>query len=149
MPCAGFQQPAADQTRNRNRRRKSVSGTPAWATLAGGLKIRMIMILVLYENTASRAASGACCGRKGRRRVSGGQPGRSYILPFPHRGERIKKLHWHIPIVPVQCVEFLNIGFCFIPKIWGKGMPEVRQDGQQGKKLPGTSGYFLVTVQLD
>lgn len=71
---------AADQTRDRNRRRKSVSGLPAWTTLANGLKYRMIMIPMLNKNTASRVASGACCGGKRCRRVSGGQPDRSYIL---------------------------------------------------------------------
>lgn len=106
----------ADQTRNRNRRRKSVSGTPAWATLAGGLKLRMTMIPLLNKNTAARVAFGACRGEKRCRGVSGGPPNQSYILPIgitgivcaenissmhrrfygiflPHRGERMKKSH--------------------------------------------------------
>lgn len=73
---------ATDQTRNRKRRRKSVSGAPAWATLAGGLKRRMIMIPLPNKSTAARVASGACCGGRRCRRVSGGQPDRSYILPL-------------------------------------------------------------------
>ena len=38
------------------------------------------MIPLLIENTATRVASGACCSKIGRCRVSGGQPDRSYIF---------------------------------------------------------------------
>ncbi len=58
-----------------------MSGAPAWATLAGGLKLRMTMIPLLNKNTAARVASGACRGGKRCRGVSGDPPDRSYILP--------------------------------------------------------------------
>ena len=57
-----------------------------WAALrhgfpvAGNLKVWMIMIPLLIENTATRVASGTCCSRIGRCRVLGGRPDRSYIF---------------------------------------------------------------------
>lgn len=118
-----------------------MSGTPAWATLAGGLKLWMIMIPLLNKNTAARVASGACRGGKRCRGVSGGPPDRSYILPtgiariacadhinlmhrlffsnlLPHRGERMKN---HIGGESCRCGVWIFLTkFCFISEIWGK-----------------------------
>ena len=56
---------SAGETRNRNRRRKSMSGLSL-------MDYRMIMILQLYRITAAGCLPGACCGGKGCRRVSCG-----------------------------------------------------------------------------
>jgi len=76
--------------------------------LADSLKYWMIMIPSLNKNTAARVASGACCGGKRCRRVSGGQPDRSYILCEKFPAVRLGKV-------------------CFILKICGKAFPPARQ----------------------
>ena len=63
-----------------------------WAALrhgflvAGNLKVWMIMIPLLIENTATRVASGTCCSGTGCCRVSGGRPGPVLHIPF-HTGQ--------------------------------------------------------------
>lgn len=86
----------AGGTRNRNRRRKNMSGIPGmgqrWQAV---LKIRVIMI-PLPENTAAGAASGDSCGVKGCCRVFR-QPSRAILTySVPHRGrENYKSMAGH------------------------------------------------------
>lgn len=86
-------------------------------SVADNLKDWMIMIPLL-KTQQTRVASGAWCGGKGCCMVSGGQPGRSYILPLSTPGRENEKI---VPakFLPVQCVEY-SVEFYFILQICRK-----------------------------
>jgi len=109
----------AGGTRNRNRRRKNMSGIPGmgqrWQAV---LKIRVTMI-PLPENTAAGAASGDSCGVKGCCRVFR-QPCRAVLIySVPHRG-RENKNPWQ-GIMPCLGVWGLLFGRGILTQILEKG----------------------------
>ena len=81
----------AGGTRNRNRRRKNMSGIPGmgqrWQSV---LKIRVIMI-PQPENTAAGAASGVCRSMEGSCGASGSHAGRSLHIPSRTGGRENNK----------------------------------------------------------
>lgn len=82
MPVCGYggrQRHRADITRNRNRRRKGMSGIPGMGQRwQAALKYQVIMI-PLPETTAAGAASGVCHSVEGCCGASGSQPDGSCI----------------------------------------------------------------------
>jgi len=88
--CAygGGQRHRADQTRNRNRRRKNRSGIPGMGQQWQAVLKRWMIMIPLPEITAAGAASGVCCSVEGCCRALGSRPDGLYIFrPTPGEGK--------------------------------------------------------------